>query len=65
MAVSVGSRHGVEPNSEMLGMACSLAKFQFLQLNRRPLSAIIIASSLDGGVQVQPGDIVIYADTNF
>lgn len=65
VVLSLGGRHGVEPNSEMLVLRGSSFIGRIRISSVEPATAIgdIIASSLAPGVQVQPGDTVIYAGT--
>src|SRR5438045_3562228 len=66
VVLNLGGRNGVEPHSEML----IVRDGSFIEKRRissvEPATAIgdIITSTLARGVQVQPGDIVIYAGTN-
>ena len=61
-----GGRQGVEANSEMLVLRGGTPIGKIRISSVEPATAIgdIITSSLARGVQVQPGDIVIYAGSN-
>jgi len=66
VVLNLGSRQGVEPNSEMLVVRDGTLIGKIRISSVEPITAIgdIITSSLARGVRVQPGDIVIYAGTN-
>jgi predicted nucleic acid-binding Zn-ribbon protein len=66
VVLNLGARHGVEPNSEMLVLREGTLIGKIRISSVEPATAIgdIITSSLARGVQVQPGDTVIYAGTN-
>jgi len=66
VVLSLGGRQGVEPNSEMLVVRDGTLIGKIRISSVEPAIAIgdIVTSSLARGVQVQPGDIVIYAGTN-
>jgi len=66
VVLNLGGRHGVEANSEMLVLRDGVFIGKIRISSVEPATAIgdIITSSLARGVQVQPGDIVIYAGTN-
>ncbi len=66
VVLNLGGRHGVETNSEMLVLRDGVFIGKIRISSVEPATAIgdIITSSLARGVQVQPGDIVIYAGTN-
>lgn len=66
VVLSLGGRQGVEPNSEMLVLRGGTLIGRIRISSVEPATAIgdIIGNSLARGVQVQPGDIVIYAGTN-
>jgi hypothetical protein len=66
VVLSLGNRQGVEPNSEMLVLRGGSFVGKIRISSVEPTTAIgdIITSSLAHGVQVQPGDTVIYAGTN-
>ena len=64
--LNLGARNGVETNSEMLVLRDGTLIGKIRISSVEPATAIgdIITSSLARGVQVQPGDTVIYAGTN-
>jgi hypothetical protein len=66
VVLNLGARHGVESNSEMLVLREGTLIGKIRISSVEPATAIgdIIPSSLARGVQVQPGDTVIYAGTN-
>jgi FtsZ-interacting cell division protein ZipA len=66
VVLNLGGHQGVEPNSEMLVLRDGTLIGRIRISSVEPATAIgdIITSSLARGVQVQPGDIVIYAGTN-
>ena len=66
VVLNLGGRQGVEPNSEMLVLRGGALIGKIRISSVEPTTAIgdIISSSLARGVQVQPGDIVVYAGTN-
>lgn len=66
VVLNLGGRNGVEANSEMLVLRGTTPIGRIRISSVEPTTAIgdIIASSLPRGVQVQPGDIVIYAGSN-
>lgn len=66
VVLNLGGRQGVEANSEMLIMRGGTLIGKIRVSSVEPATAIgdIISSSLPRGVQVQPGDIVIYAGTD-
>jgi len=66
VVLNLGARHGVELNSEMLVLREGTLIGKIRISSVEPATAIgdIITSSLARGVQVQPGDTVIYAGTN-
>jgi predicted RNase H-like nuclease (RuvC/YqgF family) len=66
VVLNLGGRQGVEPNAEMLVLRDGTIIGKIRISSVEPSTAIgdIITSSLERGVQVQPGDIVIYAGTN-
>jgi len=66
VVLNLGGRQGVEANSEMLVVRDGALIGKIRISSVEPTTAIgdIITSSLARGVQVQPGDIVIYAGTN-
>jgi hypothetical protein len=66
VVLNLGVRQGVEPNSEMLVLREGILIGKIRISSVEPATAIgdIITSSLARGVQVQPGDTVIYAGTS-
>jgi hypothetical protein len=66
VVLNLGGRHGVEPNTEMLVLRGGSFIGRIRISSVEPATSIgdIITSSLARGVQVQTGDIVIYAGTN-
>lgn len=60
---NLGGRQGVEPNAEMLVLREGTLIGKIRVSSVEPSTAIgdIIASSMERGVQVQPGDVVVYA----
>jgi len=66
VVLNLGARHGVESNSEMLVLREGTLIGKIRISSVEPATAIgdIITSSLARGVQVQPGDTVIYAGTS-
>ena len=66
VVLNLGGRQGVEPNSEMLVLRGGTLIGKIRISSVEPSTAIgdIVTSSLARGVQVQPGDIVIYAGSN-
>jgi hypothetical protein len=66
VVLNLGGRQGVEPNSEMLVVRDGILIGKIRISSVEPATAIgdVISNSLARGVQVQPGDIVIYAGTN-
>ena len=64
--LNLGARNGVEPNSEMLVLRDGTLIGKIRISSVEPATAIgdIISNSLARGVQVQPGDSVIYAGTS-
>jgi hypothetical protein len=66
VVLNLGGRQGVEPNAEMLVLRDGTPIGKIRVSSVEPSTAIgdIITSSLARGVQVQPGDIVIYAGTS-
>jgi hypothetical protein len=65
--LDLGGRQGVEPNAEMLVVRGTTLIGRIRVSSVEPATTIgdIITTSLARGVQVQPGDAVIYAGTNF
>jgi len=66
VVLNLGARNGVETNSEMLVLRDGTLIGKIRISSVEPATAIgdIISSTLARGVQVQPGDIVIYAGSN-
>jgi predicted nucleic acid-binding Zn-ribbon protein len=66
VVLNLGGRQGVEANAEMLVLRDGTLIGKIRVSSVEPSTAIgdIIASSLSRGVQVQPGDVVIYAGNN-
>ena len=66
VVLNLGARNGVEPNSEMLVLRDGTLLRKIRISSVEPATAIgdIISNSLTRGVQVQPGDSVIYAGTS-
>jgi hypothetical protein len=66
VVLNLGARHGVETNSEMLVLRDGTLIGKIRISSVEPATAIgdIITNSLARGVQVQPGDTVIYAGTS-
>jgi hypothetical protein len=66
VVLNLGGRNGVEANSEMLVLRGTTPIGRIRISSVEPATAIgdIISGSLPRGVQVQPGDIVIYAGSN-
>lgn len=66
VVLNLGGRQGVEPNSEMLVLrgGSFIGKIRISSVEPATAIGDIITGSLARGVQVQPGDTVIYAGTN-
>ena len=66
VVLNLGARNGVESNSEMLVLRDGTMIGKIRISSVEPATAIgdIITSSLARGVQVQPGDTVVYAGSN-
>jgi myosin heavy subunit len=66
VVLNMGGRQGVEANSEMLVLrgGTPIGKIRISSVEPSTAIGDIITSSLARGVQVQPGDIVIYAGSN-
>jgi cell shape-determining protein MreC len=66
VVLNLGGRQGVETNAEMVVMRGGTLIGKIRVSSVEPATAIgdIISSTLPRGVQVQPGDIVIYAGTD-
>jgi predicted RNase H-like nuclease (RuvC/YqgF family) len=66
VVLNLGSRQGVEPNSEMLVLrdGSFIGKIRISSVEPSTAIGDIVTSTLARGVQVQPGDVVIYAGTS-
>ena len=66
VVLNLGAHQGIEPNSEMLVLREGTLIGKIRISSVEPATAIgdIISSSLARGIQVQPGDTVIYAGTS-
>jgi chromosome segregation ATPase len=66
VVLSLGGRQGVEANSEMLVLrgGSFIGKIRISSVEPATAIGDIITSSLARGVQVQPGDIVVYGGSN-
>jgi hypothetical protein len=66
VVLSMGDRQGVVPNSEMLVMrhGALIGKIRISSVEPTTSIGDILTNSLARGVQVQPGDTVIYAGSN-
>lgn len=66
VVLNLGGRQGVEPNTEMLVLrgGSFIGKIRISSVEPATAIGDIISSSLARGVQVQPGDTVIYAGPN-
>jgi hypothetical protein len=66
VVLSLGARQGVEANSEMLVLrgGSFIAKIRISSVEPATAIGDIITSTLARGVQVQPGDTVVYAGNN-
>jgi hypothetical protein len=66
VVLNLGGRQGVEPNTEMLVLrgGSFIGKIRISSVEPATAIGDIITSSLARGVQVQPGDTVIYAGTD-
>ena len=66
VVLNLGGRQGLEPNSEMFVMRGGTIIGKIRVSSVEPATAIgdIIKNSLARGVQVQPGDIVVYAGSS-
>src|SRR5438876_4158971 len=66
VVLNLGARNGVETKSEILVLRCGTLIGIIRIMSGEPATAIgdIITNSLARGVQVQPGDNVIYAGTS-
>jgi hypothetical protein len=67
VVLNLGARQGVEPNTEMLVLrgGSFIGKIRVSSVEPATTIGDIISTSLARGVQVQPGDTVVYAGTNF
>lgn len=66
VVLNLGGRQGVEPNAEMLVMreGTLIGKIRISSVEPSTAIGDVVTSSLERGVQVQPGDIVVYAGSN-
>jgi cell shape-determining protein MreC len=66
VVLSLGARQGVEANSEMLILrgGSFIGKIRISSVEPATAIGDIITSTLARGVQVQPGDTVVYAGNN-
>jgi len=66
VVLNVGERHGLRSNADMLVLREGVLIGEIRISSVEPATAIgdIVTNSLARGVQVQPGDVVIYEDTN-
>lgn len=66
VVLNMGARQGVEPNSEMLVLrgGSFIGKIRISSVEPATAIGDIITSTLVRGVQVQPGDTVVYAGNN-
>jgi len=66
VVLNLGGRQGVEPNAEMLVLRGGTLIGKIRVSSVEPSTAIgdIITSSLERGVQVQPGDVVVYGGSS-
>jgi len=66
VVLNLGNRQGLEPNAEMLVLRETTIIGRIRISSVEPATAIgdILGNSLARGVQVQPGDTVIYAGSN-
>jgi hypothetical protein len=66
VVLNLGGRNGLEPNAEMLVFRDGAVIGKIRVSTVEPSTAIgdIMTGSLARGVQVQPGDVVVYAGTN-
>jgi peptidoglycan hydrolase-like protein with peptidoglycan-binding domain len=66
VVLNLGNRQGLEPNAEMLVLRETTIIGKIRISSVEPATAIgdILGNSLARGVQVQPGDTVIYASSN-
>jgi hypothetical protein len=66
VVLNLGARQGVESNSEMLVLreGTLIGKIRISSVEPATSIGDIISTSLARGVQVQPGDVVVYAGSN-
>ena len=66
VVLSLGGRQGVEPNTEMLVLrgGSFIGKIRISSVEPATAIGDIITSTLARGVQIQPGDTVVYAGSN-
>jgi peptidoglycan hydrolase CwlO-like protein len=66
VVLNLGNRQGLEPNAEMLVLreATIIGKIRISSVEPATSIGDILGNSLARGVQVQPGDTVIYASSN-
>ena len=66
VVLNLGNRQGLEPNAEMLVLRDTIIIGKIRISSVEPATSIgdILGNSLARGVQVQPGDTVIYASSN-
>ena len=66
VVLGIGDRQGVVPNSEMLVMRAGslIGKIRISSVEPTTCIGDIITNSLPRGVEVQPGDTVVYAGNN-
>jgi predicted nucleic acid-binding Zn-ribbon protein len=66
VVLSLGARQGVEPNSEMLVLrgGSFIGKIRISSVEPATAIGDIISNTLARGVQVQPGDTVVYGGNN-
>jgi hypothetical protein len=66
VVLNLGDRQGLEPNAEMLVLrdATIIGKIRISSVEPATSIGDILGNSLARGVQVQPGDTVIYAGSN-
>jgi len=66
VVLNLGNRQGLEPNAEMMVLreGTIIGKIRISSVEPATAIADILGNSLERGVQVQPGDTVIYAGSN-
>jgi len=66
VVLNLGNRQGLEPNAEMLVLreTTIIGKIRISSVEQATAIGDILGNSLARGVQVQPGDTVIYAGSN-